>query len=134
MPLNRDVYQTQQYTDLQAYPVAASARIYKGAAVGLSSGNARPLVAGDVFLGFADEQADNTGGAAGAINVMVRRKGAVQVTISGVTASNTGAKVYASADDTFTLTVGTNTLVGVVRSVPVTGTAFIDYDVACIGN
>jgi predicted RecA/RadA family phage recombinase len=134
MPLTKDTYLIQQNGNLQIYPVAASSKIYKGAPVGLSSGNARSLVAADIFLGFADEQADNTTGTAGAINVTVRREGCVQLPITGVTSSNTGAKVYASADDTYTLTAGSNTLIGIIRFVPTTGTAFVEYDAACIGN
>lgn len=110
-------------------PVAASATIYAGSAVGKSSGYARQLVAGDVFLGFADAKASNVAdankpnfaiggvllGAAGAINVPVREQGIVYIsTITGATGlvTNAGTKVYMSDGNTFTTTVTGNTLIG----------------------
>ena len=61
------------------FPMIASDIIYQNAAVGLVDGTglARPLVAKDVFAGFAIAKADNSAGAASAINVNVRRKGVV---------------------------------------------------------
>ena len=56
------------------YPVAASAHIYAGAFVALnSSGYAVPMAdtAGNVYLGRAEAEADNSAGAAAAINVNV---------------------------------------------------------------
>ena len=49
-------------------PVIAADTIYQGAALGFSgsSGNVRPLEAGDVFAGFAVERCDNSAGAAAA--------------------------------------------------------------------
>ena len=51
---------------INEYPVIASDIIYEGAAVGLvpASGHARPLAAGDRFVGFAEQKADNSAGAA----------------------------------------------------------------------
>ena len=103
--------------DIQEYPVIADDIIYAGAAVGENgSGYARPLQAGDPFLGFADVKADNAGGAAGDKRVRTRRRGTVRLTVAGATAitANDGAKVYASDDNTFTLTASTNTLIGTV--------------------
>ena len=56
-----------------AIPVIAADIIYEGAAVGIvpASGHARPLAAGDRFAGFANQKADNSAGAAAAINVDV---------------------------------------------------------------
>lgn len=94
-------------------PVVASDIIYGGAAVGLASGLARPLTAGDPFAGFAIEKADNSAGGASAINVEVRAKGVTVLEVTGVTAvTDIGAAVYASDDDTFTLTASTNSYIG----------------------
>ena len=48
-----------QLAEREDYPVIATDIIYEGAAVGENaSGYARPLAAGDAFLGFAIRQAD----------------------------------------------------------------------------
>lgn len=102
--------------DLEEYPVAAAATINAGAALGKDgTGYARPLQAGDRFLGFAEHQADNAGGSAGDLRVTARLRGRVRLPVAGATvAANGGAAVYASDDDTFTLTAGTNSLMGFV--------------------
>ena len=90
-------------------PVIASDIIYAGAAVGESgtTGTARPLVSGDNFIGFCVEKADNASGAAGDRRVKLREAGVVRLAVTGVSAeSQYGDAVYATDDDTFTLTVG----------------------------
>lgn len=56
-------------------PVAAGARIYRGAMVALDAqGNAVPATpASPVMRGIARDEADNTGGAAGAVSVETAR-------------------------------------------------------------
>lgn len=100
--------------DLQDLPVVATDIIYEGAAVGENgSGYFRPLVAADPFAGFAQSQADNSAGAAGAINVRVKPSGRIVLSVAGVTAvTDEGSTVYASDDDTFTLTSSGNTAIG----------------------
>lgn len=96
-------------------PVIASDIIYEGAAVGESSstGNARPLAAGDNFLGFAIAKADNSAGAVGAVNVRVRQKGLVKLSVTNVSADDDlGIAIYASDDDTFTTASTGNTQIG----------------------
>lgn len=97
-------------------PVIASDIIYEGSAVGDNgSGLARPLVSADPFLGFAMTQCDNSAGAASAKNVRVRSKGYAQLTVVGVaSAADVGESVYASDDDTFTLTASTHGTIGKV--------------------
>lgn len=97
-------------------PVIAADIIYEGAAVGKSSGNARPLVAADVFLGFAVRKADNSDGVAGAINVKLQQEGDVELTVVGASAvTDEGAAVYADDDNTFTLTSSSNSSIGKVK-------------------
>ena len=94
-----------------------------------AAGRARPLVAGDPFLGFAEKQVDNSGGAAGAVTVRVKSRGRVELPVTGaVLASNDGALVYASADDTFTQTAGGNTRIGVVSRYISDGLAVVYFD------
>lgn len=98
------------------YPVVASDIIYAGAAVSLNSGNARPLNTSDTFVGFAMAQADNASGAAGAINVTVRTKGKIKLAVTGVTGvGDVGSDVYATDDDTFTLTASGGKAIGTVH-------------------
>ena len=103
MPLtaNREV---QRYVDqeLRGFLVATNVHIYKGALVGLnrSTGYARPLVAGDQFLGVAYEEIDNTAGANGAKTARVYTQGDFILPVSGLLVTNTGATAYA-LDDTF---------------------------------
>jgi hypothetical protein len=95
-------------------PVIASDIIYDGAAVGESgtTGTFRPLVSGDNFAGFAYKQADNSAGAAGDVKVKVYQRGQAVLSVTGVSADTQyGDMVYATDDDTFTLTAG-GTLVG----------------------
>ena len=102
--------------DLQDLPMIASDIIYEGAAVGDNgSGLARPLVAADPFLGFAERTADNSAGAASALRVRVRTRGQVQLAVVGAaSAADVSETVYASDDDTFTRTASTNTAIGKV--------------------
>lgn len=102
--------------DIQELPMIAADIIYEGAAVGdNASGLARPLVAADPFLGFAERTADNSAGAASARKVRVRTRGQVQLAVTGVaSAADVSETVYASDDDTFTLTAGSNTAIGKV--------------------
>jgi hypothetical protein len=102
--------------DIQELPVVATDIIYEGAAVGDNgSGYARPLVAADPFLGFAESKVDNSAGAAGDKNVRVKTCGQIVLSVTGVTGvGDVGEAVYASDDDTFTLTSTSNTAIGKV--------------------
>ncbi len=114
--------------DFNELPVIASDIIFEGAAVGDNgSGLARPLVAADPFLGFAKERCDNSAGAASARNVKVFERGKIELDVTGVaSAADVGEAVYASDDDTFTLTAGSNSAIGkVVRWV--SGTRCVVY-------
>ncbi len=120
--------------DIEAYPVIASDIIYEGAAVGENaSGYSRPLEAGDPFQGFAIAKADNSTGAAGAINVEVKTRGSVQLAIASIAiTANDRPAVYASDDNTFTLTASTNSLIGYVRRWVSTGVAIVEFDAALV--
>lgn len=121
---SRDYYQGDIHTE----PVIASDIIYEGAAVGDNgSGLARPLVAGDPFLGFADEQADNAAGAASAINVRVRQRGTIKLPITSAAITDKGKDVFASDDNTFTFTQGSNTRIGHVVGWIATGFVLVQF-------
>lgn len=114
--LAADKARAYELGDVQELPVVATDIIYEGAAIGDNgSGYARPLVAADPFLGFAEQRADNATGAAGAVNVRVRTRGQAVLSVAGVTGvGDVGETVYASDDDTFTLTSTSNTAIGKV--------------------
>lgn len=101
--------------ELVALPVAAGAKIYAGALV---VANATGFVApGSVattltYLGCADEYVDNTGGADGAVTVLVRRKAAFKwdnLGADAVTQALLGKTCYIADDQTVAATNGTNT-------------------------
>jgi hypothetical protein len=123
---NRDVnfYTSQELIEI---PLDDDVNIYKGALVGLNSstGYARPLTAGDDFLGVAYAQADNTGTghAAAAINVKLHQNVDVVHSLAGVAVTDTGSQVYASDDGTLTLTSTNNTRVGRIVGVESSGVA-----------
>lgn len=94
------------------YPVTVADIIFEGAAVTIkASGYARPAVVADAkFAGFATAKADNSAGAAGAINVQVRTQGKVVIPVTGVDGiDDVAKKVYLTDDNLFTL-VATNML------------------------
>jgi hypothetical protein len=115
---------------LRSYPVVTNVRIFQGSAVGkiAASGLARPLVAQDILLGIAFEEADNTGGADAAITVKVETVGDFQVPLTGVTRANIGAACYMSSDNDFTLTSTNNSYVGIVIDAPAANTAIVRLD------
>lgn len=133
--LAADAVRAYQLGDIEEYPVVASDIIYQGAAVGENgSGYARPLVAGDRFLGFADAQADNSAGAAGDLRVAVKTRGRVQLPIAALAiTANDRPAVYASDDDTFTLTATSNSLIGYVSRWVETGVGIVEFDALAVG-
>lgn len=117
------------FNDLE---VIATDIIYEGAAVGENaSGYMRPLEAADVFAGFAVRKVDNSTGAAGDKRVRVRAKGLVKLPVSGVNTianGNDGTPVYASDDDTFTLTSSGNSLIGRTHRFIASGYAIVYFE------
>lgn len=115
--------------DVNELPVVASDIIYEGAAVGdNASGYARPLVAGDKFKGFAESKVDNSAGAAGDKNVRVKARGRIKLSISGLVIGDLGKRVYASDDDTFTLTATNNSEIGFVYRFVSPGVGIVEFD------
>lgn len=127
--LATDKARTYELGDLNSFPVVATDIIYEGAAVGLSSGNARPLNAGDQFVGFCIQNADNATGSAGGVRVQVKTHGEVQLPVANVAATDIGKPVYASDDDTFVLTATGNSYIGKVKRFVSTGVAVVAFDV-----
>jgi len=120
-----------QLGDQAEYDVIASDIIYEGAAVGLvtASGHARPLTSADRFVGFAIKKADNEDGAAAAINVTVRKKGVVKLSVSGAVITDVGQPVYAQDDNSFSFVKTSGVFIGFVKQYVSSGVALVEYDV-----
>lgn len=129
-----DTPRAYQLGDMEEYPVIAADIIYEGAAVGEdASGYSRPLAAGDVFQGFAQEYVDNSAGSAGDKRVRVLTRGRVVLPIAALAiTANDRPAVYASDDDTFTLTATANSLIGYVSRWNGTGSAVVEFDAALV--
>lgn len=124
-----DIARDFELGDINEFPVIATEIIYEGSAVGDNgSGYARPLVAGDPFRGFAERQCNNALGQAGDESVRVKAKGKVLLAISSLAITDVGKDVYASDDDTFTLTPSTNTRIGYVYRWVSTGYGIVAFD------
>ena len=120
--------------DEEEYPVVAADIIFQGSAVGENgAGYSRPLVAADPFQGFAIAQADNSAGGAGEVTVRVKARGRIVLDIAGIAiTANDRPAVYASDDDTFTLTAAGNSLIGYVSRWISAGTALVEFDAALV--
>jgi hypothetical protein len=112
------------------HPVIAADIIFEGAAVGLvdATGHARPLNAADRFAGFAEAKADNSAGAAAAINVRVVESGKIQLAVTGAVITDAGQPVYASDDDTFGFSPVGGSFVGFVHRFVSSGVAVVAFD------
>lgn len=108
--------------------VAAGVKIYGGSALGSLAGYARQLVSGDAFCGFAENNADNTGGAAGAKVVPVRRFGYVKLAVASVAITNIGFDVYATDGNAFNLSGGS--YIGKVHRFISAGVCIVSFDLA----
>lgn len=111
-------------------PLIAADIIYDGAAVGLvaGTGHARPLVAGDVFGGFAARKADNSAGAAADILAEVYEMGQVQLAVADAVITDVRQPVYASDDDTFSFNPVGGTFVGFVKRFVSAGVVVVCFD------
>jgi hypothetical protein len=112
---------------VQNYPMLASVTIYRGSAVGLSSGYARQLVSGDKFVGFAEETIVNSVATNGATDISVRASGNVQLAITSAAVGDIGNSVYASDGATFTYTAGGNSRIGYVVRWVSTGNVIVSF-------
>lgn len=128
--LAADSVRTKEIGEVNTLAVIADDIIYEGAAIGVvvSTGNARPLVAGDRFGGFAQTRADNDGGASAAINVQIVQKGKVQLSVSSAVITDVGQPVYATDDDTFVFNPVGASFIGFVLRYVSAGVVMVDFD------
>lgn len=116
--------------DFNSVGIVANDIVYEGAMVGDNvAGYGRPLVAGDMFLGHSLLKVDNSGGGlAGAKEIRLRTgryRGAV--TLTGVLITDVKKEVYASDDNTLTLSASGNSRVGIVIRYEKANTAIVEF-------
>jgi hypothetical protein len=125
MPLTRNRNRPYETDDNNGLPLQPGARVYEGAAMGSTSSGVRPLVLGDPFAGFAVAASTPQDTAC-----RVRTRGQVLLNVAGVVAaSDFGKLVYATDDDTFTLTPGQSVVGRVMRHVS-GSLALVQFDAA----
>jgi hypothetical protein len=112
------------------FPIIANDIVYEGAAVGKvkASGHVWPLVFGNIFVGFAEQKCDNTGGAAAAKTVRVVTKGTIQLSVSGAVVTDVGQPIYATDDDVFVFLPTGGVFVGFVKRFISSGIVEVQFD------
>ena len=117
---------------LVLYPLGAGVHVRKGGLLAVAAtGLAQPASdsAGTVFVGIAYEEADNTGGAAGAKSVRVLKTGIYTYAKTGAAQTDVGKTAFAVDDATVSTAATTDNLAcGVVVGVPDTLTVQIRID------
>lgn len=105
------------------YPALAGVVLYGGAAAGITA-NKEAVPAGHAsavkLIGFVEERVDNTGGQTGDQIVRIE-KDIRLIPLAGAVVANISAAVYASADDTFTLTAGALLQIGTIDAIDADG-------------
>ena len=125
-----DTARDQEIGERNEFPVIAADIIYEGAAVGLvdASGHSQPLTSSDRFAGFAEKQADNSTGAAAAINVRVVKQGSISLSVTGAVITDFGQPVYATDDNTFVFLPTGAVFIGLVRRFVSSGVVVVEFD------
>ncbi|MFO0971831.1 MAG: hypothetical protein U1A27_00115 [Phycisphaerae bacterium] len=126
---SRDV---DHYVDqeLRTYKMGA-VKIYKGSLVGVvpSTGYARALAAGDIFVGLAYHEVDNSAGSAGDKSIKVYTAGDFAMTLTGAAITNIGQWVYATTDNDLTFSAAANAVrVGHMIDLPAANTIILRLD------
>lgn len=128
--LATDRARTYELGGRNEFPVIAADIIYEGAAVGLviASGHARPLTSVDKFVGFAEKKADNSAGAAAAINVRTVKAGSIKLAITGAVITDVNQPVYAQDDNAFSFIKTSGIFVGFMRRFTASGYGIVEFN------
>lgn len=116
--------------------VQASVNLESGHAASIdTSGDAGLLDTAEIaFAGFVAVTADNSAGAADAINVELIPEGIAELTITGVGDADHDSVVFASGSNAFTLTASTNLPIGRVVEVRGANTAYVYFQSPSISS
>jgi hypothetical protein len=109
--------------------VKGGTTIYRGALVGLdrSTGYVRPLQAADQFQGIAYKGCENSG-ANGDREVTLFTQGDFDFGLTGAAKTHIGRPVFASDDNTLTLSGASASYIGQIIDVPAAGRAIVRID------
>ena len=128
MASTRDKTPVYELGNINEYLIAAGVIIYEGIAVGDNgNGYSRALQKGDVFRGFAERHEDNLLGSDGGKRIRVKKYGAIVLEIENLTLADTGKAVYASDDNTFTLSKDGNSYIGTVSRYIENNTGLVEF-------
>lgn len=129
MALTQAISHDYELGEINEFLLLADTIVHEGAAVGLDTqGYARPLQAGDHFVGFAEDTADNTCGKSGDIRVRVKHCGKLKLPIEGLQLNHVGQPVFASDDNTFTLKAEHNSRIGMVYRLEKEGVGIVAFN------
>jgi hypothetical protein len=103
---------------------------FEGSAVGLvdATGHARPLEATDRFVGFVQEKLDASLVSAADLNVRVKKRGVVKLSVSGAVITDVGQPIYATDDDTFVFSPVASVFIGKVVRFVSAGVVDVEFD------
>lgn len=126
MPLSADTPRIYELGDINQLTVAAGVTIYEGAFVFALKADgtavvASPAISTHSFAGIAVQ------GATAGNKVTLKDRGKVQMPVTGASAASVGAIVYASADDTLTVTASTNVPVGTISRHVSSTTCIVEF-------
>lgn len=126
MALSADTPRVYELGDVNELTVAAAVTIYEGAFVFALKADgtavvATPAISTHAFAGIALQ------GATAGNRVRLKDRGKVVMPVTGASAASVGAIVYASADDTLTLTASTNVPVGTVSRHITSTTCLVEF-------
>ena len=132
--LTKDVTRTYELGDINEFPVLGGELIYQGGAIGLqvASGYARGLLPTDKFLGFAENHIDAVNSSDGEKNIRVKKKGAAILEIPGITLVDVGKSVYATDDNSFTLSNTGSVYIGQISRFEFDERVIVDFDSSSI--
>ena len=135
MAATKDILTPRQEGILFSFPVYRSVKIYAGTMVCVAAahGYAIPAAdaAGNIFVGIAAEQANNSSGSDGDVSVKVWRRGIFELPATSITQAMVGDPMYVVDDQTFDETdPGNGVICGrLMRRISNTR-GFLDVDVA----
>lgn len=123
MTATADIRRKTRAGNSYGYPVLGGVRIFGGTYIGVTAALAA-VPAGHAscvaLIGFAEENVDNRDGVTGD-RLINAKKDVTAITLAGATAADIGKTVYASADDTFTLTAGALLPAGILHAIDADG-------------
>lgn len=111
-------------------PLGATEQMYQGGFVSLDAGDkfGAPLAAGEIFVGISLDKILSVA-TNGTNTCRVLTNAMFQHAITSIAQADIGKLVYASDDNTLTLTSTSNSQVGRIVNVPATGTAIVQMKI-----